>query len=65
MGDEHSGVGAFRVQCDASGQWNVCEQDIEKPLASFDREQDAREYAEGIARSKDGSAANNSQITGV
>jgi len=53
-----------------NGQWNVCEQGDDKPLASFDQEQDARDYAHGISQSKSDriereEAAANSQITGV
>jgi hypothetical protein len=45
----------FRVKQGTTGKWNVMEAGIEKPLASFDTQNDASEYAFGLAGMKDGS----------
>ena len=55
MGFDQKGTPVFSVGQRASGQWDVCEEGFEKPLASFNNEQDARKYAEDLARTKEGS----------
>ena len=69
MGFDQKGATVFSVVQAQNGQWNVCEQGFEKPLACFDQEQDAREYAEGISRSKSDSSVqsgvNGGQLNGV
>ncbi len=69
MGFDQKGATVFCVVQGQNGQWNVCEEGFEKPLASFDQEQDAREYAEGISRSKSDSTVqqgvNGGRLNGV
>jgi len=69
MGFDQKGATVFSVVQGQNGQWNVCEEGFEKPLASFDQEQDAREYAVGIASSKSDSkvqsGVNGGQLKGV
>ena len=55
MGFDQKGTPVFCVAQGASGQWDVNEEGFEKPLASFNSLNDAREYAEGLARTKEGS----------
>ena len=55
MGFDQKGTPVFSVSQRGSGQWDVCEEGFEKPLASFNSEGDARKYAEDLARTKEGS----------
>ena len=55
MGFDQKGTPVFNVSQAASGQWDVCEDGFEKPLASFNSEDDARKYAEDLASTKQGS----------
>ena len=55
MGFDQKGTPVFSVNLGASGQWDVCEEGFEKPLASFNSEGDARKYAEDLASTKQGS----------
>lgn len=45
----------FRVARDTAGQWVVTEDGFDKPLASFDAQRDAFEYADDLAKTKSGS----------
>ena len=42
----------FTVKQSAQGGWVVCEGGFEKPLADFDKRDDAIEYARGVAATK-------------
>ena len=55
MGLDQRGVPVFCVVPDASGQWQVKEEGFEKSLASFDEREDALEYAQDLAGTKEGS----------
>ena len=55
MGFDQKGTPVFSVSQRASGQWDVCEEGFEQPLASFNSEEDARKYAKDIASTKQGS----------
>ena len=55
MGLDQKGDLVFRVSRGKNGQWDVSEKDFDKPLASFDSEADARNYANDIAKTKAGS----------
>lgn len=55
MGLDQKGDIVFRVTRAANGKWDVNERDFDKPLASFDSEQDAYNYANDIANTKQGS----------
>ena len=55
MGLDQKGNPVFCVSRGKSGQWDVCEKGFDKPLASFVNEQDARKYANDIAKTKEGS----------
>lgn len=54
MGFDQKDNVTIRVQRGAGGQWDVNEAGFEKPLASFDTEADALEYAHDIAKTKGG-----------
>lgn len=54
MGMDQSGTPVLRVVHGKKGGWEVREVGFEKPLASFDSMDDAKDYAEGIARTKAG-----------
>lgn len=56
MGFDQKGTSVFCVKPGRSGQWDVLEEGFEKPLASFDEQEDAVEYARDLADTKDGSA---------
>ena len=45
----------FRVTRYASGKWSVTEAGFDTPLALFDKQNDALQYAEKLARIKSGS----------
>lgn len=55
MGFDQKGTPVFSISQRAPGQWDVCEEGFEKPLASFNSEDDARKYAEDLASTKEGS----------
>lgn len=55
MGPDQKGSAVFRVKQGKTGKWNVLEAGVEKPLASFDTQNDASEYAFYLASTKDGS----------
>lgn len=55
MGFDQKGTAVFCVMPGDTGQWNVLEEGFEKPLASFDDRDDAIEYAQDLAETKDGS----------
>ena len=55
MGLDQRGSPAFSVVAGKSGQWDVKEEGFEKSLASFDEREDAIEYAQDLAGTKDGS----------
>ena len=58
MGFDQQGKTVFTVTRNGEGKWDVCEQGFTKALASFDKEQDARDYANNLAKIKqDGSVA--------
>jgi len=54
MGLDQRGIPVFCVVPDASGQWQVKEEGFEKSLASFDEREDALEYAQDLAGTKQG-----------
>jgi hypothetical protein len=55
MGFDQKGTSVFCVKPGRAGQWNVLEEGFEKPLASFDDQDDAMEYAQDLADTKEGS----------
>jgi hypothetical protein len=55
MGLDQSGTPVFCVTPGKAGQWDVKEQGFEKSLASFEEQEDAIEYAQDLADTKDGS----------
>ncbi len=55
MGFDQKGTSVFCVKPGRTGQWNVLEEGFEKPLATFDDEEDAMEYAQDLAETKEGS----------
>jgi hypothetical protein len=56
MGLDQRGPAVFCVVPGGSGQWDVKEEGFEKALASFDEQEDALEYAQDLAQTKDGSS---------
>ena len=55
MGLDQKGDVIFRVSRGANSQWDVTEKGFDKPLASFDSEKDACNYANDLAKTKQGS----------
>lgn len=55
MGLDQKGDTVFRVARGENGQWDVNEKGFDKPLASFDSEEDACSYANDLAGTKQGS----------
>jgi hypothetical protein len=55
MGFDQKGDVVFLVSPGENNQWDVSEKGLDKPLASFDSEQDACSYANDIAKTKQGS----------
>lgn len=55
MGLDQSGTAVFCVMPGKGGQWDVKEEGFDKPLASFDDQADAIEYARDLADTRDGS----------
>jgi hypothetical protein len=54
MGFDQKGTVVLRVCRAENHRWDVKEQGLEKPLASFDREIDALTYANDLAKTKEG-----------
>lgn len=54
MGFDQKGTVVLRVCRAQNQQWDVKEQGLDKPLASFDREIDAVTYANDLAKTKEG-----------
>lgn len=52
MGFDQKGETVFNVSLGKNNKWDVSETGFDEPLASFDTESDARNYAEEIARTK-------------
>ena len=55
MGLDQKGDVVFRVSPGENSQWDVNEKGFDKPLASFDSEQDACSYANDLAKTREGS----------
>ncbi|HYJ18909.1 MAG TPA: DUF2188 domain-containing protein [Burkholderiales bacterium] len=55
MGFDQKGPTVFCVVPGSAGQWKVSEEGFDRPLASFDDRDDAIEYAQDLAETKDGS----------
>jgi hypothetical protein len=55
MGLDQKGDVVFRVSRGENNRWEVCEKGFDKPLASFDSEEEACGYANGLARAREGS----------
>jgi hypothetical protein len=51
---DQSGTPVLRVVRGKQGGWEVREQGFAKPLSSFESMQDAKDYAENLARTKAG-----------
>ena len=54
MGFDQKGTVVLRVCRAQNHRWDVKEQGLEKPLASFDRESDALKYANDLAKTREG-----------
>ena len=54
MGFDQKGNVVLRVCRAQNDRWDVKEQGLEKPLASFDSESDAVAYANDLAKTKEG-----------
>ena len=54
MGFDQKGNVVLRVSRSQRDCWDVLEDGVEKPLASFDQEADAAKYANDLAKTKDG-----------
>lgn len=55
MGFDQKGASVFCVAPGPDGQWDVKEEGFDKPLASFKSSADAQEYANDLAKTKEGS----------
>jgi hypothetical protein len=55
MGFDQKGAVVFRISRGENDRWDVLENDFEKPLASFDDQQDACDYANKLSMTKEGS----------
>lgn len=55
MGFDQKGTPEFCVAPGAGGQWDVKEEEFEKPLASFQPSADAQKHADDLAGTKEGS----------
>jgi hypothetical protein len=53
MGFDQKGTVVFCISRSENGRWDVLENDFEKPLASFDDRQDACDYANKLAMTKE------------
>ncbi|MDB5762660.1 MAG: hypothetical protein JWQ21_1655 [Herminiimonas sp.] len=54
MGFDQKGAVVIRISRGANGRWDVSENDVEDPLASFDDKQDACDYANKLTTTKEG-----------
>ena len=54
MGFDQKGNVILRVCRAQNNRWDVKEQGLDKPLASFDSESDAITYANDLAKTKEG-----------
>lgn len=50
--ESHSQRTVLTVKHSMVGRWEVCDTALEKPLADFDKRDDALDYARGIAATK-------------
>jgi len=64
MGFYQKGRLVSRVAPGASGHWIVMENGVDKPLASFDGQNDARKYADDLAKTNNGSTVIVFDVTG-
>ena len=55
MGLDQKGDIVFRISRGDNSQWDVNEEGFDKALASFDSEMDAFNYANDLAKTKQGS----------
>ncbi len=55
MGFDQKGKLVFRVARGVTDQWDVTEGGFDEPLASFDGQKDALQYADDLAKAKSGS----------
>jgi hypothetical protein len=55
MSPDQKSIPTFRVTRGDPGQWNVTEEGVDKPLASFSSPTDARKYARELAKTRKGS----------
>ena len=55
MGLDQRGDIVFKVARAQNGKWDVNEKGFDKPLATFESERDAYNYANDIAKTKQGS----------
>jgi hypothetical protein len=53
MGFDQKGAVVFYISLGENGRWDVLENDFEKPLASFDDQQDACDYANKLSMTKE------------
>ncbi len=56
MGFDQQEPTIFCVKQGQSGLWDVSEEGFDKPLASFDSADDAKQYADDLARNKLGAS---------
>lgn len=56
MGFDQQEPTVFCVEQGPSGQWDVSEEGFDKPLASFDSADDAKQYADDLAKNKPGAS---------
>lgn len=56
MGFDQREPTVFCVKQGQSGQWDVSEEGFDKPLASFDSADDAKQYADDLAKNKPGAS---------
>ena len=54
MGFDQKGNVVLRVGRSQNDRWEVTEEGMEKPLATFDSENDAMNYANDLAKTKQG-----------
>jgi hypothetical protein len=55
MGLDQQGISVFRVHLGDAGEWDVTEEGLAKPLASFASAKEALEYARDLAKARQGS----------
>ena len=54
MGFDQKPAVTIHISKSQNGKWDVMENDFEKPLATFDTEQDASDYARALGKTKGG-----------